>query len=704
MNIKRWEIRILDRSLNRKAFIQSTAGKPPLLSASWSLSRIGGCGDFEMSVPANTLQGTVLNGYILEVYIEPIGGALTLYYTGAIVQIPTAIGKSTATVEVYKAVGLWQQIQRTIISKYYAGKNTEDMVKDILADINGDLDVVSATDQITITTDYPIGDFEGTDVSAASAIKKIAEVQLSVDYGVDQNKKLYFKDTDTAVVERFWVGSHVQQFEPVKRSDRLINHVLVKSKQLVGGGMLTLSREDATSITSYGRRTKVVQNHELRNADDVWRFAQHVLDTSKNPFESTSVEIENFTDFRFPAGKVRITSKKGGTEHELPIEGVRYTLDSHGGLNGKFDIGDEPRIILSDQVAELLREVAISKDSSVSMVQIEHTRGEEWEQDAIVDSRKQGNYNIFTDSFKNTTGLDVVLTSNMWFRRELHYLGCNFDFTKSTVFSNAIEIGQSTDTIRIHADTDFYGRINFISQEDLDDFWDQGASDYVIRDGFAQLKGITNNQDLYYIWNGRVFQLPQDYIINGQIDITTNNSSDGYVIFGWIDGSNYNLFRFKDNLGVPRTETALIKVVAGVPTTLSSNALSAEDDFTFILTVRNTPTNTTCYVEDINDPTDNHTLSAAMTNAANRRCGYKQLRAGGSDVAYADYFELKDIGDVKIFVSRDGGTTFTQATIVHGINNIDVNVSGQPAGTSIVMKAEITHPSRLYGWGFSWKN
>jgi hypothetical protein len=73
-------------------------------------------------------------------------------------------------------------------------------------------------------------------------------------------------------------------------------------------------------------------------------------------------------------------------------------------------------------------------------------------------------------------------------------------------------------------------------------------------------------------------------------------------------------------------------------------------------------------------------------------------------------------GTITYAVSRDGGTTFTDATVTTlsadasiAISGTlatqfyaDVDISAQPAGTAMKIRATVTGDAKLYGWGMDY--
>jgi len=698
-----WEVRIVTRAGAQTCLLSSSAGRSALRSASWSLGRIGGCLDFEMEVLADLLPGTIALSSLVEVRIQPVGGTKTLYYTGAITETPSA--GTTAKVVRYRGVGLWEQWVNRLATSYYAGATTSAIATSILSDYSGETDISPVGTEISIASPYTVGDLELEYVTVADAVKLLAEVQKSVDYGIDQNRKFYFRDSDTGINEHLHVGKHIVSFEPSKRRDRLVNHVLLQNKKGVGGGLLIQSREDATSITTNGRRTKLVKLPDLSNPTDAWRYGDYLLGVSKNETTEVAVKPRTFEHFRFPKGKTRIY--RGTTTYDLPIEKVNYTLGENS-LEGELELGDRPVTELVAEVKELVRKIDVEQTSMISTTRIVHSRGEEFQQAALSDARKQGNYNVFADGFTDDKLLDPTLSKNLEYREQ--HLTCNQDFNKATAISIPIETGQQVSTIRVHVDTDPYGRLEFTTQSDLDDFWTQTSPGawFIEQDvqritnalnpGQRLVRRSLSSQGLYFPDTG--------FELRGQVLRNLSNERM-FLVWNWVDTLNYCHLSFKHDTASGYTKGYLGKVVGGAQTEVTANFTNSGvvSAFTVKAVARKDPTESIGLLTDVSDPSNKCLLTMAIPLVSGRQV---LLATGPLPEAGAyswEWFEIRELGYVKVYVSRDDGTTWTEASIAStGIYHTNVNVSAQPSGSKVRLKTEIAHPGRLYGWGISFKN
>lgn len=714
MNLDRYEIRINDRSGNQKSFISSTAGMPPVLSAQFSLERNMGCREFEMVCARDAVQGTIQIGYLLEVWSKPTGGTLTRYYTGKLREVPKS---GTASREVrYVAEGLWSDVAEQLIEKYYAGKDVPDMIIDILAVLDNDSDIDSSTSEISISSPYTVGDLESELENAAKVIEELAQLQGDVQYGVDQDGKLYFKDLSTTDNAHFWVGTHLESFELVELGDEIVNDLFLQSKTVVGGGELTLNKNDSTSITAYGKRSRVINIPKFSANADIQQYGSKVLADDKDPKEITTAKPTGFVNFIFPRGNARITDGDDN-EHSLPIQRVNYRLDGTAGFVGDMEIGDRPQVTVEEEIRRMLREIQINKSKTASLSTIEHTRGEEFAQESTVDAGLRGEQNRFFDTMANSKVFDETLSSHMVFRDR--YLVGPLDFAKTTAISNSIPTGESIDTIRLHSFVDHAGRINFDRDDDLSFFFEgSGFSSFRVAedDNRLEQRVTTSNLLVYKDESGDVpsgqtgFTMPDQFTLWASFDFIATGTTNSFSLqFGRQDLNNLNRVSLENN--ATNLLVKLYKKIGASETLLETATLTKDQNVSIKVQAQNSPSNTAWWVYDRDGENILHTGSLhAIVNANGGFIAFSNLMDGSSNELWrCNWFQIDPSDDptvfpIKAYMSRDNGTTYTAAQILFGKQHNDFDLSSQPAGAQLRVKFEMQHPGRLYGWGISFKN
>jgi hypothetical protein len=105
--------------------------------------------------------------------------------------------------------------------------------------------------------------------------------------------------------------------------------------------------------------------------------------------------------------------------------------------------------------------------------------------------------------------------------------------------------------------------------------------------------------------------------------------------------------------------------------------------------------------DTLEDETATYDLGSLEGNI--RRFGFSRFCDASTIQARIGWVELEDPAAsraLKVKVSRDGGVTWTaEQSATQGNGYLDFDVSGQPNGTSLMVRFYLVHPKRLYGWG-----
>lgn len=708
---ERWEIRITNKAGTQKEYLTSDQILGTAHSIKFDTLRIGGCNEFEMTTDRRMF-GDISIGYLLEFHAQTSDQALTRYWKGEILEIPG--DNTTSRTFTYRAVGLSNQLKKRFVTRYVEGADSDTIVEDLIGDeISTDTDISSSTASVSVSSPYTLGDVEFELMPASDALAILAEVQQGIEWGVDEDGVVYFRDENTATVDKAWLGTHISEYEPVVKGDELTTNVLIQSKNLIGGALLILNRSDSTGVSTYRKKTELVRLPTLKEPADAWRFAENVLDHKATPRETVSLsDVLRFKDFRIPSGRVQILDEDGGSVNTLDIQAVAYKLDKNG-FYGSYDLGDEPTLSLEEEMRTLMRNITFESRAQISQGRIEHTRGEEWRQDVLSDAKQQDHDNVLAIIFNNIKAIDEDQSKHILLDKDRSYVGGPLDLVDERESTEDTSVyvtvpfpsGREIDSVRVHTDLDKTGRINFAIDDDIPDFWINPAApdNWVVGDGknsMAQAKN-GNASTIYYKDQG-VFSFPQDYTLNfSVVDWQATPSVTPSLRYNYVDDNNFNDLVF--NNGASFLTITWRKVVSGSPTTIQTVSAAKDADYQYTLTVRDDPTNSTFAGVQIGG-TDTFSVSGALPSTAANRVGFRNFIEGGStQPCWLDYFDIAEISNVgRVYVSRDGGATFSEATVSSGSSHVNLSLSGQPSGTDLVLKATLKHPARLYGWGLSW--
>ena len=710
------EIRIDDRSGGQRTTINTSAPGHPLTDLRFSLRRNEGCDQCAFTVVRDGRTSTIQNRDSCEVWVKTKAAAIKRYWKGVIVSTPWE--HTSKRVVRFEAEGLWRELTQQRVVKFYEGEDVDDMVKSLLAVADNDSLISSATTGVSIGSPETIADFEAEYITYADAFETLAKVQGDVQYGVDQDGVLYFEDVTTAKGIVFFEGKNVHDLDGRVTSDKLVNRVYMQSKQMVAGANLTLTRSDATRITNEGLAEAVVQVPHLEDADNVWLVGADELVRGEEQVV-VSAKPTGVTQFLFPRGEARVWLA-GGTAVDLPIQFVTYKLSGDLDFIGEVGLGNAPALDMREELRRMRRDIETARSSRISLTRIEHTRGVEWMQDAIVDAMKQGNLNHYLNPLEQTRGLDQDLSVHMKHDQLRSLLTNDPNMSggvEALIFSPIVPCGQVVDTIRCHLDFDLEGRINFNYEEDLTEFFTENGGST-----FSQWTITPTRPTLTQIGTGAntlEFKYPTGYThpvgydarvaFKNVVDNSGFTLTSWYMYFNYVDTNNWQRLTFTG--GDPTGSQISIfwqKRVAGTISTVVAKTAFILEDLIIRLQVRNTPSATNIRVYDY-DMVESVASPLTGTIASVTNGGFEWhnmgITSGATEVsAEIDFFApgMPNPGaSDRVDVSRDGGTTFNGTALVQGIKDFNISVAGQPSDTDLLCKLKVKYPTLIYGLGFS---
>jgi hypothetical protein len=728
-------IRIADRSDNQKALYQSPSraeqagGTWAVVGCSFDLKLNEGCNDLTLKIDKAGINGSVLCGYQITVDVFDTAGTSTRYWMGKIVSIQKP--GTTSRVWTYKARGLWDDVETQKSVRYYEGAAIDTVVTDILGDIDTpDTLISSSTSEISIASPYVVADIEAEFDSTAEILAQLATMQGDVQYGVDQNGKLYFKDISTADVATFVVGSPLlSSLEVSEDMSQVINDFYLQSKDMAAGGQITYHDSDATSKTAYGRRTKVTQLRNTKSSADAIQYLASIKARDKDPKQRVNTDLGGFTDFIFPRGNVRVLDKDG-TAYHFPIQRVKFELDGTRGLTGSLELGDQPQPTLPEQMRNVVRMVERQTSNQMSLTRIEHTRGEEFAQAVLSHSGKDGLLNRYINTMRDEKGFDPARSRHITLSEGFN-MG-PFDFSNSNLYTIKVPLGIQKDTIRIYTQFDHYGRVNFAHDSDITTFFEgiAGASplgadntdDWRANEDGLGLEQFQNGGDriFYNIRGGDVpvgqtgFRFEGPYKVRFLYKALPGAADVQHFFAEYSVSADEFAFAEIDNTASPGPTSmaiTLYKRESGVDSIISTlTGVAGDTDHIFEFSINSIATEITLNVYDVNMILESSSGAKSITWGAfdYRRAGFNRFFSSGTIHARIGWIEIEENAtnsDAIIRASRDGGTTMSPSlgqVVAHGFDYHDIDLSAQPAGTDLVVQLYMRHPKRLYGWAAAW--
>lgn len=266
----------------------------------WDYLRIGGCGQ------ANVILKSKYNSQIdrsikpsdeIRVYIDN-----KLRYSG---KLQRRIRRVTVEDEEIALIfyGYVNELDDIIVDQTYAEQEISEVVKDIL-----DNNIIGVK-KIT----YDAADIESTDYtvqsvdfnhSCADAIRFLAELAGDVEWGVDRNKKFYFKRRERTVKRAYILGRDVADYLDEFKYEDVVNRVRVH-----GSNGLIVNNPSSQSISIFGERQKNLFESSIVEGSDANRLAAVTLKNKSKIQRNAKFQLlkqDEFIEEVTPLGAVAV--------------------------------------------------------------------------------------------------------------------------------------------------------------------------------------------------------------------------------------------------------------------------------------------------------------------------------------------------------------------------------------------------------------
>lgn len=248
------------------------------IDLNWSYARIGGCGDFNFELPRKLFEEKAVSGeYNIQIkYRNPDTSNYDLWYQGVIQnKIPNVNGNSE-NISI-SGFGYSTQLSRIYVSANYTSTEVSVIVKSILDTyITPNTDITYDAGDIEATT-FTVDDIDFED-DAMSAIQKLADLVGIREWGVDKDRKFFFKARSAEVGRIFYLGKEIARFNENQDFDAIVNRVYIQGKEDAGTPYFSAAYSDAASIAKYGLREKVITNSSISTNEVAEQFANATLE------------------------------------------------------------------------------------------------------------------------------------------------------------------------------------------------------------------------------------------------------------------------------------------------------------------------------------------------------------------------------------------------------------------------------------------
>lgn len=311
---------------------------------SWNWDLVGGCGQCSLDLGR---EHDFLNGigpdFDLQIWLEGFG----LVYRGylemnrPVIQTPDTIKLSF--------VGYSGQLSRVRVNKTYNYQEISVIVKDIL-----DTYVVPETKITYDETDIELTTFTPDviefDTMAPSALKTLADIAGNVEWGVDRNRKFFFKQKSREVRHRVRISKDVDKYDYIDDYAGITNRIHVKGGTVAGAKFEdTVNNEE--SQTAYGIRSRIASNSAIITSAVAQRWGSGLLASEARIQRRATILLvknEAFFEQTVPVGRIVVIdppiiqakkygdpdaiygSFRYGQQPDYEISSIKYSLADEG--------------------------------------------------------------------------------------------------------------------------------------------------------------------------------------------------------------------------------------------------------------------------------------------------------------------------------------------------------------------------------------
>lgn len=360
---KKHKIVISDRSFNVIDEIQDDA-----FNVQWDYDRIGGCGAFSFEIQKKFFEDLTLGGdFNIKIYLRnPTTKAFDLRYQGRMPHKIYQVRGEEETITV-SGLGYQSQLGKIYVDRDYTSQTVEYIVKHIL-----DNDVTPNTD-----ISYVAGDIENTGVTldsikfntdALKAMQTLAEIVGSREWGVDKNRKFFFKTRSSTVGLRYPITGKGRYTDEIS-TDEIVNRVVVTGGDVSGVPYLVTFNYSLSQL-KWKRRDRTVQNSAITTSAVAQRFADALNAEFDDAIHRVRFEFLDDTQIEatLPIPLVQLLSRQI-TYGEKPygtflysgrvnyqVNKISYRMDDTGVITTTMQLG-QLRPQISEDISQLAYQI-----------------------------------------------------------------------------------------------------------------------------------------------------------------------------------------------------------------------------------------------------------------------------------------------------------------------------------------------------------
>lgn len=356
-----YRLELRDRNMN---FIGILDGR--VQSVRWSYGSDGGCEGFSFRVAKKYCTELELgNNFNVRFYIR--NNATKNYdikYQGRIENRKNTLKGATEGIAL-SCYGYQSQLKDVHVNDTFTSTEISAIVTDLLDTyVTPNTDITYDAGDIDVTTFTP-NSVKFNYVSLSEAFRKLSDITGGVVWGVDKNRKFFFKAKSEVTSHRYFLGGKILEFDVDDSSREIVNKVIVMGGK-VSGSPFVYTKTYAKGELKYKLREKIVKNSAIVTDAVAEQFADAYYALNKGVARRGHVKIKDdvFFDDTVPMPRIEIITREIAWDEKnwdeflwagqeaFDIDKVSYTLSDEGVLLADLTLGRPvPRLV--DQLKQL---------------------------------------------------------------------------------------------------------------------------------------------------------------------------------------------------------------------------------------------------------------------------------------------------------------------------------------------------------------
>ena len=333
----------------------------------WGYNRVGGCASFRFKVSRKYCTELDLGAnFNMRLYRRnPTTKDYDLKYQGRIENVTNKVSGNSEYITV-DGFGYQSELKDIVINENYSSTEISVIVKDVLDNYIVPNTNITYDSADIVATGFTPDDLEFSYVTALEVMKKLADITGSREWGVDKDKKFFFKEK-TSDIGIFYhlTGGKILDFNLDGSSREIINKVIVIGGD-VAGSKFVYTKNYTQNQNKYKRRDRVIQNSAVVSNS----VAEQLADAEQAKGDGVvdrgrfRLKDEVFLEDTIPIPRIKIETREilwdeknwdeflWAGQDAFEISKINYKIDTNGTLVINIDIG-EPIPQITEDVRQL---------------------------------------------------------------------------------------------------------------------------------------------------------------------------------------------------------------------------------------------------------------------------------------------------------------------------------------------------------------